>query len=165
MIHFLLSFLLFITDSSSFKNIGIYQSKKTKQPINTYSFMNKVNKPIINLNTHLYMNPKELVTYLTSIRDYTIITDTYKNKNIEDSFMWYNMDIYYVNVNNLINKNDILDYLKKEYKDIDITENLWIFHKGYYLGSRSVIQKIIKGRIIKKKSIKNENETNIENQY
>jgi hypothetical protein len=126
------------------------------------------------------MNPKELITYLTSIRDYTIITDTYKNKHIEDSFMWYNMDIYYVNVNNLINKNDILDYLKKEYKDIDITENLWIFHKGYYLGSRSIIPKIIKNKrsnnsstlhsisvndsFMLHPSITDKNETKIENQ-
>ena len=108
-----------------------------------FSFVNKMHVPLINLNTKIYLKPNDLITYLTSIKEYTIITDNENNKSLEELMIKNDMNVYYVNLNNLLDKNEILTILKKKYNNIDTAENLWIFHQGFFLGSRYDINKII----------------------
>jgi hypothetical protein len=110
------------------------------------AFQNKKIIPDLNMIKTLSMQSNAMINYLTSIRDYTIITDTDKNKELEELMTENNFKVYYVNINNLLNKNDILETLKKEHNNLETGENLWIFHKGFFLGSRSDVYKLIKNK-------------------
>jgi hypothetical protein len=87
----------------------------------------------------LYMNPHDMVNYLTSMRNYTIITVGNKNKKIENYMLSKNMDVYYVNLDNILNKTDILDFLQNKYKNNFSIENVWIFKNGFYIGSTDTL--------------------------
>jgi hypothetical protein len=112
----------------------------------TNAFQNKKIIPDLNMIKTLSMQSNAIINYLTSIRDYTIITDTDKNKELEELMTENNFKVYYVNINNLLNKNDILETLKKEHNNLETGENLWIFHKGFFLGSRNDLYKLIKNK-------------------
>jgi hypothetical protein len=110
-----------------------------------YSFKNKLlplNNEYLN-NKHL-MKPNDMINYLTSFKDYTIITTDDNCKSIEDLMIKNDMKVYYVNLNNLLDKNEILDILINKYNNFDSSENLWIFYRGFFIGSRYDIYKIIK---------------------
>jgi len=115
--------LLFLTGINSFKNNLLLTNNK--------------------LNKHLFMKPQDTINYLTSLRDYTIITVGNKNKILEEMMIINDMKVYYADLNNIIDKNEILDILTNKYKHLDSGENLWIFHKGYFFGSREDVYKII----------------------
>ena len=106
-----------------------------------FSFINKQYLPI--LNSKLYLKPYDLINYLTSMREYTIITDNDNNRNLEELMLINDMKVYYVNLNNLLDKNEVISILKKKYNNIDTAENLWIFHQGFFLGSRDDIYRIV----------------------
>lgn len=113
-------------------------------PIRTIqAFHNKKILPDINIIKSLEIPPKSIVDYLTSIKDYTIITDNDKNKDIEELMNKNNINVYYFNINNLLNKNEILDILKYTHNNLETAENLWIFYKGHFIGSRNDALKII----------------------
>lgn len=100
--------------------------------INIFSFRTLIiKKPSLKL----YMNPHDMINYLTSMRNYTIITVGDKNKKIENYMLSKNMDVYYVNLDNILNKTDILDFLQDKYKNNFSIENVWIFKNGFYIGS------------------------------
>ena len=107
------------------------------------AFHNKKISPDINIIKSLEIPPKSIVDYLTSIKDYTIITDNDKNKDIEELMNKNNINVYYFNINNLLNKNEILDVLKYNHNNLETAENLWIFYKGHFIGSRNDALKII----------------------
>lgn len=107
------------------------------------AFHNKKISPDINIIKSLEIPPKSIVDYLTSIKDYTIITDNDKNKDIEELMNQNNINVYYFNINNLLNKNEILDVLKYNHNNLETAENLWIFYKGHFIGSRNDALKLI----------------------
>jgi len=109
----------------------IYGFKNNNTPL----FTNSINK--------LTMQPNDMINLLTSIKEYTIITEGDKNKNLEELMLNNKMNVYYADLNNLLNKNEILSYLKSKYSHLESGENLWIFYKGFILGSRDVIYGII----------------------
>ena len=88
-----------------------------------------------------------MINYLTSIKDYTIIANSDDYKNLEEVMVKNNMNVYYINLNNITNitdKNEIFYLLKKKYNNIESGEDLWIFYKGFFIGSKTEIDKIIK---------------------
>jgi Flp pilus assembly CpaF family ATPase len=95
------------------------------------------------LNKNLLMKPNDMIDYLTSIKDYTIITINEKNKDLHEDMINNDMNVYYVNLNNIFDKDKVLDILVKKYKHLSSGEYLWVFYKGYYIGSRDDIYKII----------------------
>jgi hypothetical protein len=98
------------------------------------------NMPLYNKNLFsMKMNPKNMLDILTSIKEYTIITDNEVNKELVDLLNSINKNAYFVNTNNLLDKDNIISYLKDNYSHLDSGENLWIFYRGYILGSREVI--------------------------
>ena len=108
---------------------------------------------------NLSMKPKDMLDVLTSIREYTIITDNDNNRELSDLLNNINKNSYFININNLIDKENIIEYLKNKYSHLDSGENLWIFYKGFILGSREVIYDIVKKKNIldlSKKNINNE---------
>ena len=116
----------------------------------TYIYSFKNNKLLSNrlLNNKLLMKPNDMIDYLTSIKDYTIITTNDKNKTLQDYMINNGMNVYYVNLNNILDKNEILNILTNKYNYLDNTENLWIFYKGYFFGSKNDIYKVIKNKNI-----------------
>ena len=94
----------------------------------------------------LNMKPNDMINVITSIKEYTIITDNNNNKNLEELMIKNDMNVYYININNLLDKDDILSYLKTKYSHLDSGENLWIFYKGFILGSRDVIFSIVNSK-------------------
>lgn len=106
---------------------------------NSHSFINKIVLPNIKLN----MNSNDLINYLTSIKDYTIITVGEDYKNLEDYMNNNTMKVYYVNLNNVFDKNEVLTILRKKYNNIETAEDLWIFYQGYFIGSKDEIYRII----------------------
>ena len=103
---------------------------------NTPLFTNSISK--------LTMKPNDMINLLTSIKEYTIITEGNDNKNLEELMLNNNMNVYYADVNNLLNKDEVLSYLKTKYCNLESGENLWIFYKGFILGSRDVVYGIVK---------------------
>ena len=69
--------------------------------------------------------------------------DNDKNKDIEELMIQNNINVYYFNINNLLNKNEILDILKYTHNNLETAENLWIFYKGHFIGSRNDALKLI----------------------
>lgn len=105
----------------------------------TYSFLNKNIVPIPNL----LLKPNNMIDYLTSIKDYTIITVGEANRELENKLGEKEYKVYYVNLENILQYNDILEYLKIKYKNYNSGEDLWIFYKGFFLGSREDINKLL----------------------
>ena len=132
MYYKLFIFILFLNLVFGFKNNNI--------PL----FCNSISK--------LTMNPNDMINLLTSIKEYTIITEGENNKKLEELMLNNNMNVYYADVNNLLNKDEILSYLKTKYSHLESGENLWIFYKGFILGSRNVVYGIIKKKEIDKKT-------------
>ena len=54
-----------------------------------------------------------------------------------------NLNVYYIDLNNIFDKNEVLDILKTKYSDLDGNENLWIFYRGFYFGSNESAYKMI----------------------
>ena len=100
---------------------------------------NKNNNNIINNKNNQY-----LINYLSSFKDYTIITEGYRNKYLESLLMDYEMNVYYVNVDNLLDKDELLEYLNNKYKNCNSADNLWVFYKGFFIGSHDEILEIIR---------------------
>lgn len=96
--------------------------------------------------TYLNLSPYDQINYLTSMRDYTIITIGNSSKKLEDYMNENGLNVYYANLDNMLDKEDILKYLIKEYKNYDAGGYLWIFHRGFFIGSRNDIDDIIKKR-------------------
>ena len=112
------------------------------------------NTPLLtNSISKLMMKPNDMINFLISIKEYTIITEGNDNKSLEELMLNNDMNVYYVDVNNLLNKDEILSYLKTKYSHLETCENLWIFYKGFFLGSRDDIYGIIN----KKQSKENNN--------
>lgn len=114
--------------------------------IKIYSFQNKKILPDLNYIKTLSMKSNVMIDYLTSIKDYTIITDTNSNKELEELMIENDLKVYYVNINNLLDKDEILDTLKKNHNNLETAENLWVFHKGFFFGSRNDVYKLIKNK-------------------
>jgi hypothetical protein len=100
-------------------------------------------------NTKLLMNPPEMVNYLTSFKDYTIITHGEQNKILEEKMQQHNMNVYYVNIENLLDKEDIALFLKNKYRNMYSDDDIWVFHRGFYLGSGEDILDLINRKTIK----------------
>ena len=107
------------------------------------SFQNKKILPNINIIKSFPIPSDSIISYLTSIKDYTIITDNDKNKDIEEIMNQNNINVYYFNINNLLNKNEVIDILKYTHNNLEDGENLWIFYKGHFIGSRNDAIKLI----------------------
>jgi len=116
----------------------------------SYSLINNNINPIPNL----LHKPKNMIDYLTSIKDYTIITIGYKNKDLQNLLNEKEYKVYHVNLENLLQYNIILEYLNLEYKNYDdnydnnsndnSNDKLWIFYKGNYIGSEKDINNLSK---------------------
>jgi hypothetical protein len=108
-----------------------------------FSYKNN-NTPLYSKNFFsIQMSPKNMLDVLTSIKEYTIITDNETNKELVDLLNTVNKNAYFVNTNNLLDKDSMIQYLKEKYSHLDSGENLWIFYKGFILGSREVIYDVI----------------------
>jgi hypothetical protein len=94
-------------------------------------------------------NNNDLINYLISFKDYTIISEGYKNKYLESLLIENNMNVYYVNIDNLLNKDDVLDFMKKKYRNCNSGDNLWFFYKGFFMGSYDELLEIIDKKIQK----------------
>jgi hypothetical protein len=90
------------------------------------------------------MDSHKTLEYITSIKEYTIITVGEKHKYLQEEMNNNNMNTYYINLNNIFDKNELLDILKERYKYFDNSEQLWIFHKNYLIGSKEDVYKIFK---------------------
>ena len=104
------------------------------------SFLNKNIVPIPNL----LLKPNHMIDYLTSIKDYTIISIGETNRELEEKLSEKKYNVYYVNLENIIDYNEILEYLKNKYHNYDSGEYLWVFYKGFFFGSREDLDKLMK---------------------
>jgi hypothetical protein len=106
---------------------------------NVKSFINKN----INMISNLFLERENMINYLTSIKDYTIITVGERNRIFESQLLEKNLNVYYVNLENIIDYKDILEYLNKKYIIHDSGGEFWIFFKGFYLGSKEEFDYIL----------------------
>ena len=118
--------------------------------VSCFSFKNNNTPLFTNSISKLTMKPNDMINLLISIKEYTIITEGTTNKNLEELMLKNDMNVYYADVNNLLNKDEVLSYLKTKYSHLESGENLWIFYQGFILGSRDVVYGIIKKKEINK---------------
>lgn len=116
---------------------------------NINAFKSKPILPILGVDQNLYLNSASMIDYLVSLKEYTIITDTDKYKHLQEKMIDCGLNVYYVNLNNVYDKNEIIKLLKLKFNNFDSSENIWFFHKGFLFGSSDDIYKIIE----KKKSL------------
>jgi hypothetical protein len=111
---------------------------------NSYSFK-KINipSPLTHINK-INMSPRNMLDILTSLEEYTIITDGEKNKDLYELMQKNKMNVYYIDINNLLEKKELLNYLKTKYSYLDNSDDLWIFSKGFLYGSRKIMEDFIK---------------------
>ena len=125
---FFILLILFFIKTNGFLNNG-YKSNKFRK--NTY-----LNVFI----TNDQMKSIDMIRYLTSIDDYTIITIGDNNRYIQDLMIMNNMKVYYANIDNLLDNVNLKKYLKTRYNYINCeneNENAWIFHRGEYVASKN----------------------------
>jgi hypothetical protein len=84
--------------------------------------------------------------YFISLRDYTIITTGNRNRYIEDIMNINNMNVYYVNIDNLIDNVNFKNFLKNKYNYVNSSnesDNVWIFYRGDYVASKNDFMNLI----------------------
>lgn len=109
--------------------IGIITSNVLSYNHNPVHFNKK------NFEKFMFSKPSDMVNYLTSFEDFTIITIGDKNKKLCDKFIERNLKIYYFDLNNLLDKTEVLNYLRAKYINYNSGEDLWLFHKGFIIDS------------------------------
>lgn len=132
---FFILLILFFIKTNGFLNNGYNFNKFRK---NTY-----LNEFI----TKDQIKSIEMINYLTSIEDYTIITIGDKNRYIQDLMIMNNMKVYYANIDNLLDNINLKKYLKTRYNYINCeneNENAWIFDRGEYVASKNDFMNLIK---------------------
>jgi hypothetical protein len=97
-----------------------------------------------NIN-NIHMKSESMISYLTSIKDYTILSNRDDNK-IKDLLDDKKLQYYYVNIENLLDKKDIYDFLTKKYKNVNNIDNMWVFYKGFYMGNGDELLELIKNK-------------------
>jgi hypothetical protein len=137
----ILSFILFFDKTISFLNNANLNNKFRKT-----SILNS----ILNQNE---LRSLEMFKYFISLRDYTIITTGNRNRYIEDIMNINNMNVYYVNIDNLIDNVNFKNFLKNKYNYINYSnesDNVWIFYRGDYVASKNDFMNLIQKNKISK---------------
>jgi len=137
----ILSFILFFDKTISFLNNANLNNKFRKT-----SILNS----ILNQNE---LRSLEMFKYFISLRDYTIITTGNRNRYIEDIMNINNMNVYYVNIDNLIDNVNFKNFLKNKYNYINSSnesDNVWIFYRGDYVASKNDFMNLIQKNKISK---------------
>ena len=105
----------------------------------SYNVLSYNNNPIKfnkkNFENFKFTKPIDMVNYLTSLEDFTMISVGEENKSLCNSFIERKLNIYYFDLNNLEEKHEILSYLRCKYKNFNSGEDLWLFHKGFFIDS------------------------------
>lgn len=117
--------------------------------INTYTYAYKLNPIKINISNIPIKKPEHIIAYLVSISDYTIISIGNKDNELGDIMNNYGMKTYFTNLEELENdyyRKKLYEYIRFKYKNIESGEDIWLFNKGFFIGSRNEINKLIKLR-------------------
>lgn len=98
----------------------------------------------IPINYYDIFNDKEqLIRYMTSFRKYTIISINNNGKDLFNTMINENFDTYYMDLNNITDKDSTLSYLIQKYKSYNSGEKLWVFRGDFFVGSREDMLDII----------------------
>jgi hypothetical protein len=117
-----------------------------KMFINGYN----INPVKIDIAKVSFKNPQAVISYLSSLNEFTIISVGDKYKELEDVMNNSGMKTYFANIeyiNDLECKQSTCNYIRYKYKNLETGEDLWFFHKGFFIGSRNEIYGFIKRRI------------------
>ena len=116
-----------------------------------------INPVKIDISKVSFKTPQAVISYLSSLDEYTIISIGDKYKDLEDAINNSGMKTYFANldyINDLECKQSTCNYIRYKYKNVETGEDLWFFHKGFFIGSRNEIYSFIKKRNIKNTSNK-----------
>jgi hypothetical protein len=100
-----------------------------------------------NKHFDIFTNKEQLIRYITSFRNFTIISEGELGKDLFAQMNEKKYDTYYMDLNNLLDKNDIIYYLVKKYNTKNSGENVWVFKKEFLIGSREDALKLISKEI------------------
>lgn len=124
-------------------SISGYYIKHLKQYPNNRVNLLKYTAVPENKHFDIFTNKEQLLRYITSFRDYTIITDGDKAKDLFTKMEKKKYNTYYMDLNNLVDKNDIIYYLVKKYNTNNSGENIWVFKREFLIGSGEDALKLI----------------------
>jgi hypothetical protein len=96
-----------------------------------------------NKHFDIFTNKEQLIRYITSFRNFTIISEGELAKDLFFEMDEKKYDTYYMDLNNLLDKNDLIYYLVKKYNTKNSGENVWVFKKEFLIGSREDALKLI----------------------
>ena len=138
-------------------NISAYYIKYFKQYSPEIGSLHKTSNYQDNLLKHsaspenkyfdIFTNKEQLIRYITSFRDFTIITDGDKAKDLFAKMEKEKYNTYYMDLNNLVDKNDIIYYLVKKYNTNNSGANIWVFKREFLIGSGEDALKLISKNI------------------
>jgi len=92
----------------------------------------------------IFNDIEQFIRYATSFRKYTIISIDNNGKDLFNTMINEKFDTYYMDLNNIIEKDNTLSYLIKNYRSYNSGEKLWVFRDDFFVGSREDILDIIK---------------------
>lgn len=92
----------------------------------------------------IFNDKEQFIRYATSFRKYTIISIDNNGKDLYNTMINEKCDTYYMDLNNIIEKDTTLSYLIKNYKSYNSGEKLWVFRGDFFVGSREDMLNIIK---------------------
>jgi hypothetical protein len=97
-----------------------------------------------------YESDKKIDIFFAYYQPKLSLTGSNGPNNQEYKMTDHKMNVYYLNLDNLLDTNDILTFLRKKYNNYDSGEDLWVFHKGFFIGSYNDIIQIIDKKKFKK---------------
>jgi hypothetical protein len=106
-----------------------------------FNNINSYNPSIYNTLNKITLKPENVLSYLTSLKEYTIIGKG-ENDNIENLINSTKLNGCYINIDNLLDNDNIYSFLKK-YKSINNIDYLWCFYKGFYIGNGEDLYNLI----------------------
>ena len=141
---FFIFYMYFLLSNSiySFQKIDFYIKNKFDIYMHNENQI-QTNNIVLHNEKPYEMKSIDILHYLTTFKDYTIFSIGEKNREFEFYMTQHNINVYYVNLNNLLDKKEIISILQKKYKTVNSGESLWLFHKGFFIGSTEEIELII----------------------
>jgi hypothetical protein len=91
----------------------------------------------------IFNDIEQFIRYATSFRKYTIISVNNNGKDLFNTMINEKFDTYYMDLNNIIEKDSTLSYLIQKYKSYNSGEKLWVFRGDFFVGSREDMLDII----------------------
>jgi len=109
-----------------------------------------INPVRLDISKITFKNPENVIGYLSSLSEYTVISIGDRNSEFNETLHNCNMgSTYFANLEGIADstcKTLTCNYIRLKYKNVESGEDLWFFHRGFHIGGRNDLYKFIERR-------------------